>query len=112
VVLHDRLRADLGAPQVADASLDDSMAQVDGISQQLNALTVDAPDDATRQALAGLLMSIGAVRTALEGIRRAPDRATRDAAMEPARARVAEFDRSLGSFRSAVWPQSTPDASA
>jgi hypothetical protein len=112
VVLHNRLHADLDAPQVADDRIDASMAEVDRISEQLNALTVDAPDDATRQALAGLLMSIGAVRTALEGIRRAPDQSTRDAAMEPARARVAEFERSLGSFRSAVWPQSSPDPSA
>jgi hypothetical protein len=108
VVLHDRLGADLAQPQMADDRLDESIAEVDRIGQQLNALTVDAPDGPTQQALAGLLMSLGAVRSALEGIRGAPDQTARQAAFEPARARVAEFERSLGSFREAVWPQSSP----
>lgn len=112
VVLHDRLRAELSAPQMADDRLEEAMNEVDRIAQQLNALTVDAPDDATRQALAGLLMSVGAVRSALDEIRRASGQPTRDAAMEPARARVGEFERSLGSFRAAVWPQSTPEGQA
>jgi post-segregation antitoxin (ccd killing protein) len=110
VVLHDRLKADLGLPQVADDRLDESLTEVDQIGQQLNALTVDAPDDRTQQALAGLLMTLGAVRSALEEVRRAPDQGSRQAAVEPARARVAEFERSLGSFRAAVWPDSTPAA--
>jgi hypothetical protein len=90
--------------------LDEAVADVDRISLQLNALTADAPDDRTRQALAGLLMSLGAVRSALEEIRGTPDQASRRAALNPARARVAEFERSLGSFRAAVWPDSTQDA--
>jgi hypothetical protein len=110
VVLHDRLKADLGAPQVADDRLDESLTDVDRVGQQLNALTVDAPDDRSQQALAGLLMSLGAVRSALEEVRRAAEPIARQSALEPAQARVAEFERSLGSFRAAVWPQSTPDA--
>jgi hypothetical protein len=112
VVLHDRLKADLGAPQVVDDRLEQSLAEVDRIGQQLNALTVDAPDDPSQQAVAGLLMALGAVRSALEETRRAPDPAARQSALEPARARVAEFERSLGSFRAAVWPQSTPGGQA
>lgn len=110
VVLHDRLKADLGLPQVTDDRLDESLTEVDQIGQQLNALTVDAPDDQTGQALAGLLMSLAAVRSALEEVRRAADPAARRSAVEPAQARVAEFERSLGSFRAAVWPDSTPAA--
>jgi hypothetical protein len=111
VVLHDRLKADLGAPQVVDGRLDESLAEVDRIGRQLNALTVDAPDDGSQQALAGLLMSLAAVRSSLEEVRRAADPAARQSAVEPAQARVAELERSLGSFRAAVWPQSTPEAS-
>jgi hypothetical protein len=111
VVLHDRLKADLLQPQVPDDRLDESLGEVDRIGQQLNALTVDAPDEQTQQALAGLLMSLGAMRSALEEIRRAPDETSRHSAMAPAQARAEEFERSLGSFRAAVWPQSTPGAS-
>jgi hypothetical protein len=110
VVLHDRLKADLGAPQVGDDRLDESLTEVDRIGQQLNALTLDAPDDRSQQALAGLLMSLAAVRSALEEVRRATDPTARQSAVDPAQARVAEFERSLGSFRQAVWPQSTPSA--
>jgi hypothetical protein len=110
VVLHDRVRDDLGAPEIPDDRLDESLTKIDRIGQQLNALTVDAPDEGSQRALAGLLMSLGAVRSALEEIRRAPDQSTRQAAIEPARGRATEFERSLGAFRAALWPQSTPDA--
>jgi len=88
-------------PHVADDRLDESLAEVDRIGQQLNALTVDAPDDGSQQALAGLMMSLGAVRSVLEEVRRAADPAARQSAVDPAQARVAEFERSLGSFRAA-----------
>jgi hypothetical protein len=109
VVLHDRLSAELAGPEMPEDRIDAALAELDGISQQLNALTLDATDDRARQALGGLLMTMGTLRSPLEQVKQAGDPLSRQQAIELATARLADFDASLRAFRSAVWPQATPD---
>lgn len=104
VVLADRLGAELAAPEVAGDRIDQALGDLDEVSEHLNALTVDAPDDRSAQALSQLLMTAGTLRSGLQQVRRA-DPVTLQAASATARGRLADFEASLRSFRSTVWPQ-------
>jgi outer membrane biosynthesis protein TonB len=104
VVLFDRLGAELAAPEVAGDRIDQALEDLDGVSEKLNALTVDAPDDRSAQALSQLLMTLGTLRSSLQQVRQA-DPVTLQAASATARGRLADFEASLQSFRSSVWPQ-------
>jgi hypothetical protein len=104
VVLFDRLGAELAAPEVAGDRIDQALRDLDGVSEKLNALTVDAPDDRSAQALSQLLTTLGTLRSSLQQVRQA-DPVTLQAASATARGRLADFEASLLSFRSAVWPQ-------
>ena len=104
MVLHDRLGAELSALEVSADRIDDALADVDAISQRLNALTVEAPDDSMRQALGDLIMTLGTLRSSLQQLREA-DPTNRQAASGLARSRLEDFQTSMRSFRAAVWPQ-------
>jgi hypothetical protein len=104
VVLFDRLGAELAAPEVSGDRIDQVMGDLDGVSEKLNALTVDAPDDRSAQAVSQLLMALGTLRSSLQQVRQA-DPVTLQAAAATARGRLADFEASLHSFRSIVWPE-------
>jgi hypothetical protein len=110
VVLHDRLASELAGPEMTNAQIDDALAEFDGISQQLNALSLDAPDDRARQALGQLLMTMGTLRPTLEQVKLAADPLARQQESGLARGRLMDFDAALRAFRSTVWPETTPGA--
>ena len=110
VVLHDRLASELAAPEMTNAQIDDALAEFDGISQQLNALSLDAPDDGARQAISALLMTMGTLRPTLEQVKLAADPIARQQETGLARGRLMDFDAALRAFRSTVWPETAPPA--
>jgi hypothetical protein len=110
VVLHDRLASELAAPEMTGTQVDEALTEFDGISQQLNALSLDAPDDRARQALSELLMTMGTLRPTLEQVKLAADPIARQQETGLARGRLADFDAALRAFRSTVWPETTPPA--
>jgi hypothetical protein len=104
VVLRDRLAGELAAPELTGDRIDQALIDLDGISEKLNALTLDVPDDRSRQALSELLMTLGALRSSLQHLRLVDPEAGQ-AASANARGRLADLETSLLSFRSTVWPQ-------
>jgi chaperonin cofactor prefoldin len=110
VVQHDRLKAELAGTAMGQDRIDAEIAELDSISQQLNALTLDAPDDQVRQATGGVLAALATMRSALEQLRQA-DAQTQQTAAGLAQARTEDVLASLRSFRTTVWPASMPDAS-
>jgi hypothetical protein len=107
IVLRDRLAAELAGPEVSGVAIGQILADLDQVSEKLNSLTVDAPDDQMRQALGELLMTLGTLRSALEQVKQGGDPATVQAASTLARGRLSDFETALPSFRAAVWPQSS-----
>jgi hypothetical protein len=112
VVQHNRLKAELAGTAMDQGRVDAEIAELDAVSQQLNALALDAPDDEVRQATGGVIAALGTLRSALGQLPQA-DAQTRQMAVGSAEARVEDVLASLRSFRATVWPesQSTPDAS-
>jgi hypothetical protein len=101
------LGAELAGAEVSGEAIGQILTDLDQVSQKLNSLTVDAPDDHMRQALGELLMTLGTLRSALEQLKQGGDPATVQAASTLARGRLTDFETALRSFRTVVWPQSS-----